>query len=472
MATEQVREVYYLFDARLIESSRGVHLDVCPPQKAGPVLTQEKPWESFYLHPQSLIQHNGEYLLYYLVYLVGDGPNRSAFCVATSQDGLHWDRPELGQVAYRGSTANNMLAAGGTVSIDSSAPPERRFLMTGCQAHPVRDGVVLYTSPDGRVWTQTSPILSPFTHDASNQVFFDVAKGKYVAYLRGFPGRRTVVYYEPPEVFKPWPIRPSESNRGSFFEQDRVFYVVDELPLAIDGDEEHQVYNPGVVPIEGMYLAFPDIFHTFPGPEHPDSARFPDAELYAYRNDGLLTPRLYVSEDGVAFRPIGQAPYIDLGFGDDLDTQQVRMATGFIERNATLWQYYGGHQTSHTLARGQRPRRACAVMRVVQRRDGFAAMAAGPQGGQVLTTPLSCSGRHLFVNFDAGAWGQIAVELLDAQGRPIPEYTAVDAAPLVGNAVYGQVLWSDRRDLGLLAGEPIRIRFSLRNARLFSFKFK
>lgn len=482
MAESRQNRPFFLMDSRVVESSNGVCLVVNHPAKAGPVLVQETPWESFYMHPHSLVRFGGEYLLYYLVYIVDDGPNHPATCLAVSRDGLCWERPDLGQVKYHGSTRNNMLTMGGTVSIDPSAPPERRFLMTGNdeRVRPgdpgfVVDSLALHASPDGRVWTQVTDALIPFTCDCNNQVFYDSAKGRHVAYLRAFPGRRAVAYYEPPEVFKPWPIHPSASNQGedhvTSFGTQRIFYIVDELPIAIDGSGAHQVYNPGVVSIEGMYLAFPDVFRIFPGPAHPDRERFPDSELYAWGNDGLVAPRFFISEDGISFRAPGGSPYIDLGLGDDLDTRQVRMVTGLVEDGDEIWQYYGGHQTGHTLARGQRPRRGCAVMRVVQRRDGFAGLMAGADGGEITTAPVECSGENLLVNYDAGAWGEVRAEIRDAGNSPIPGYSSADSAALVGNVVYGAVQWADRRDLGRLIGRQVRIRFSIGEARLFSFRF-
>ena len=481
---------YYLMDNRVVASAQGVQLEVCPPKKAGPVLRQEKPWEAFYIHAMSVVQYKEEYLLYYMVYITNDGANRSEMCVAVSKDGLKWDRPELGQVEYAGSKANNLLAipqGSPSLNTDPKAPPERRFLLLGTEPQSnlkkgdpdfVLDRLILYTSADGRVWKQATGPLAPFTCDSQNQVCYDPVAKTHRVYVRAIPppGRRAVAWYEPPDLFKPWPIRPAESNKATTFNcpygPAQTVYFVDELPLVIDGDAARQPYNPGVVPIEGMYLAFPDIFRVFPGPGHPDKNRFPDSELYQWSNDGFVAPSLFVSEDGRSFRQIGTKPYIDLGTGDDLDSRQVRMINGFIDHGNETWQYYTGQRTGHTLQRGSRPRKGSDVMRAIQRKDGFAAMTSGREGGEVVTVPLTCSGQQLVVNFDAGAWGEIRVELLDAEGNPIPNYTQADSVPLIANEVYGAVQWSDRRDLAPLVGKQIRIRFHVKDAHLFSFRFK
>jgi len=487
MSDSQSTRSFYMMDSRVVDSSEGVRLDVCQPAKAGPVLSQQTPWESHYMTPHSLVHFDGEYLLYYLVYIVNDGPHRMATCLATSRDGLFWERPELGQVEYASSKANNIIAVSNTVTVavDPIAPAERRFLMTGTDSRTkpdapgyVKESLALHTSPDGRVWTQASPALCGFSCDSTNQILYDSAKGKYVAYLRAFPGRRAVAYYEPPSLFEPWPISPAESNKGEVHatidSQHRSIYIVDEMPIAIDGSDTHQVYNPGVVPMQGLYLAFPHIFRIFPGPQHPDATRFSDSELYEYWNDGMVAPRLYVSEDGISFRPIGESPYIDLGLGNDLDTRQVRMVPEMIDRGDEIWQYYGGQQTGHrlALADGIRPRKKSAVMRAVQRRDGFVGMEASCGSGNVVTTPVKCTGENLCVNYDAGAWGEVRVELLGGDGSPVHGYSLSDGATLVGNEVYGQVQWADRRDMGPLVGREVRVRFCLETAKVFSFKFE
>jgi hypothetical protein len=181
---------------------------------------------------------------------------------------------------------------------------------------------------------------------------------------------------------------------------------------------------------------------------------------------------LFVSEDGISFRPVGERPYIDLGGDGELDSRQVRMSGGFITRGNEVWQYYAGHQTGHTLARGARPRGSSTIMRAVQRRDGFACLTAGPREGVLTTVPLEVTGSELLVNCDAGAWGEVSIELLDpSSGDRIPSYSVSDTIPLFGDSIYGRVPWSDARSLQPLRGRKARLRFLARNARVFSFGF-
>jgi hypothetical protein len=63
------------------------------------------------------------------------------------------------------------------------------------------------------------------------------------------------------------------------------------------------------------------------------------------------------------------------------------------------------------------------------------------------------------------------VELQDAEGRPIEPFTLADCPELRGDAIEQTVAWKGGADVGSLAGKPIRLRFELKNADLFSFRF-
>ena len=480
--TQQSR--HFLMDPRLVEAKQNVQLVVNSPRKAEAVLTQEMPWESYFIHPHSLVRNKEEYLLYYQVYINNDGKNRTETCLATSRDGINWDRPELGQVEYAGSKKNNILASGGTVSIDPTAVPTKRFLMTGRDARRkpgdsgyVLDSIALFTSPDGRTWTQITDPLTPFTHDSTNQVFYDDLKRKYVAYVRSYSPElgRAIAYYEAEDIFEPWPIKPSPTNKPSSYTTPygslEHYYVVNELPIAISWKRMLEPYNPNVTSVGNMYIAFPDIFRIFPGPDHPEEKRFPKSELYAWSNDGLVAPMLFISKDGVSFTRVGERPYIDLGSGCDLDIRQVRMVNGAIENKNEISQYYGAQRSGHTLARGKRKREAGSVVRVIQRKDGYAGYIAGHEEGEIITAPIECTGRRLEINCNAGALGSVSVEIMGAKSGTLPGYGFGDSAILFANCVYEPVQWAEGRTLKPIIGKKVRLKFRLARSTLFSFKF-
>jgi hypothetical protein len=115
---------------------------------------------------------------------------------------------------------------------------------------------------------------------------------------------------------------------------------------------------------------------------------------------------------------------------------------------------------------------ASALRRYSLRIDGFASVYAPMKGGEVVTKPLIFKGNNLNINFSSSAAGEILVELLDQNGQPIPGYSLADCDPVFGDDLERRVGWNGFKDLSHLAGETIQIRFTLKDADLYSFQFK
>ncbi len=102
------------------------------------------------------------------------------------------------------------------------------------------------------------------------------------------------------------------------------------------------------------------------------------------------------------------------------------------------------------------------------RRDGFASMDATDGGGTLTTRPLSFQGRNLFVNVDCPK-GELQVELLDASGRPIAPFTRENCVAAKVDSTLHEITWKGEGDLAEMAGQPVRMRFTLKNGKLYSF---
>ena len=102
------------------------------------------------------------------------------------------------------------------------------------------------------------------------------------------------------------------------------------------------------------------------------------------------------------------------------------------------------------------------------RRDGFASIGADSDVRSMTTRPVRFSGKRLFVNVDSTA-GEMRVEVLDANSRVIKNLSADDCIPLRSDNTLAEVRWRGVSDLSAVSGQPVRFRFFLRNARLFSF---
>ena len=111
------------------------------------------------------------------------------------------------------------------------------------------------------------------------------------------------------------------------------------------------------------------------------------------------------------------------------------------------------------------------LRRYTLRLDGFVSMQAPLSGGEFVTKPLIFTGDHLIMNYLTSAAGSIRVEVQDEAGRPLEGLTLDDSIVLFGDSLEQKALWKDTDILGHLAGRPVRLRFVLEDADLYSIRF-
>ena len=81
-----------------------------------PIIVCDKPWErgeGWYIERITLIDdpHYGLLRTWYeTIKTYKDRPSETYMCYATSQDGVHWHKPNLGIVEFDGSKDNNIVA--------------------------------------------------------------------------------------------------------------------------------------------------------------------------------------------------------------------------------------------------------------------------------------------------------------------------------------------------------------------------
>ena len=105
------------------------------------------------------------------------------------------------------------------------------------------------------------------------------------------------------------------------------------------------------------------------------------------------------------------------------------------------------------------------------RPDDFVSVHAAYDGGDLITRPLVFTGRRLSLNYSTSASGSVRVELLNSFGRPVAGFSAAESQEIFGDELERTATWSGRNDVGALAGQPVRLRFLLRDADVYSFRF-
>jgi hypothetical protein len=110
------------------------------------------------------------------------------------------------------------------------------------------------------------------------------------------------------------------------------------------------------------------------------------------------------------------------------------------------------------------------LTRYTLRVDGFTSLYAPYAGGEMITRPLRFSGRQLELNYATSAAGSIRIELQKPDGTPIPGFTAEDCREIIGDRIDRIVAWKGGTDISALAGQPVRLRFRMKDAEVFSLR--
>lgn len=101
----------------------------------------------------------------------------------------------------------------------------------------------------------------------------------------------------------------------------------------------------------------------------------------------------------------------------------------------------------------------------VFRKDGWIAVKS-PGEGELVSRIFSAPGNTLKLN----GKGKFTVELLNASGDPLPDYSGSNAALVTGDTVNGDVVWKNGT-CRKLPSIPFRVRIIMDSAELYTIHF-
>ena len=107
--------LHLVVDDEEIEETKNLVRFINKPQRHGPVLVSDRPWEArnrVQAWGSVIREPNGLFRIWYAAFFLDRRPvevDRSADCYAESSDGFHWEKPNLGVCKYRGSWDNNIF---------------------------------------------------------------------------------------------------------------------------------------------------------------------------------------------------------------------------------------------------------------------------------------------------------------------------------------------------------------------------
>ena len=155
-------------DDSLIESISGARRVMNPAVKVkhNPVISPEHPWEGKDVRVSHVFrdEKTGAFKMIYSGYtfratqgekeIIVDGEGQPVSCLATSKDGIHWEKPVLNLVEFNGSKANNLIPKKQVMPymFRDSNETDPSKLYKGLIRHGSTDTTMqfdLYFSPDG-----------------------------------------------------------------------------------------------------------------------------------------------------------------------------------------------------------------------------------------------------------------------------------------------------------------------------------
>jgi hypothetical protein len=283
-----------------------------------PLLLCDRSYEDLQIAYPNVIREGKVWHMWYEAYDPNYKTDADGFlCYACSGDGVKWEKPNLGIVAYGGNRDNNIVIAGApirgvhghTVFVDPTAPAAERFKLVFTKLVDGHWPIYGGTSPDGLHWTLTEkPLQVRSSSDTQTVCFRD--RDLYRLYVRLWSdAKKRMVGY-------------AESKMFGGFPDSVVVLSADEQDPA-----DMQFYNSAATRLkDALYVMFASAFYT---------------------ESGRVVPHLAVSADGRAWERLGREPRLPLGRG--FDSMGIYVGPGAVpgDKPDTWWMYYGGYTNGH-----------------------------------------------------------------------------------------------------------------------------
>jgi len=450
-------------DDVLIEKLRGARLVLHRPTPGEVATVHDEPWEGNTSGYHTVFQDGDLYRMYYRgTHVIPKAHKRThpeLICYAESTDGVRWAKPELGIVDFDGSKQNNIIWDGhGSHSFavfkdaNPACKPSARYkAIAYSKKRP--QGLYVFKSADAIHWTpiRKKPVITA-TGDAQSVAFWDTMRNCYV-------------------VFHKRNRHDPKADKGSWLDvatatSDDFVHWTKSIQLQYPGAPNAHLYTNAIT----AYPRAPHILMGLPT-RVLRLSRWGPPDI---KHDQVSDVVLMASRDGQHFHRWSEA-FIRPGL------------------DARGWQRWGGHINNlpawgivETASAGPDsprelsfystegyffPIEGCRMRRFTLRLDGFASVQAPLKGGELLTKPLVFAGNRLTINYSTSAAGSLRVELRDAAGKPIPGHSLRECPEIRGDEVERVVGWKGGEDVARVAGTPVRLRFILKDADLYSFRF-
>jgi hypothetical protein len=449
-------------DRYLVETMSGTTLQLHRPTPAEIVLKREHPWEGLFAFGYiTVLKDCDRYRMYYRTYPGGeeaDGSANEMTCYAESTDGVHWTKPELGLFEFGGTKKNNIILAKTPPCTHNFSPfidtrpgvsAEERYKAMG----GVFPGLTAFISPDGIHWKKLreEPVftIEKMGFDSQNVAFWSESENCYVCYFRNVPENVRAIGRTTSADFVHWskPVQMKFGDMGT--------------------KPPENLYTNQTQP----YFRAPHIYIATPARFMEGRSAMSDAQLKELgighackwlRND-CSDAVLMSSRGGDRYERTFMEAWITPGIGlRNWVSRSNYPACGIVPTGPAEMSVYVDRHNAQVSGH---------VVRYTLRTDGFVSVRAEYWGGELLTRPLKFVGKALKINYSTSAAGSIRVEIQDSAGKPIPGFALDDCPEIFGDQIGQSVAWKQGCDVSKLAGQPIRLRFVMKDADLYAIRF-
>jgi hypothetical protein len=200
--------------------------------------------------------------------------------------------------------------------------------------------------------------------------------------------------------------------------------------------------------------------------------------LWAYHTDlhdtsrgkshGYQEAELAYSRSGLAWhRAMQGKPFIAHGDKRAWDSGDLQCASAPVYLDGEIRYYFAASDRRHSPHWESKPGRFGVGMASL-RPDGFVALVAGTEPALMYTRHFSLKSPEIYINADIRADGEVRLELLDLECRPVPGFEIDACCPVRGDSLAHRVRWNGHPDWSAIVGRDIRWRLQARNAKIYS----
>jgi len=478
----------YLVDERKTTADRRVH----EPIRREVSITLDKPWEGdgcdFFCTVYDDIRR--VYRMYYNGWEMMS-PDRKThvaqhfdICCLESEDGIHWERPNLGLVEFDGSKDNNIIIVASMypgltgldnffVMADTNPNPAvpGRFKAVMAYREKMADGsheskLMALVSDDGYTFRLAGVVTKQGKFDSLNTVIWHEASHQYICYIRDFHEAGTWKDYE-------------SGDLNSLVRDIRVLFSSDFIHWT---NPQHLKFND----VEDFPL-YTNCVSAYPGAEHilvGFPSRYVEKKEWTANFDHLcgaekrrercqshprygqaVTDCLFMcSRDGIhwyrydeAFMRPGPEFPANWVYGSCFPSVGLIPTPSAVPGADDEWSFY--IYDNHWLSI------PAEMVRVSMRKDGFVSLHADREPKKIVTKSFTFEGSELKINFSTSARGWLYLKVCADDGSAI-----LSSCELFGDRI-NRIVDLDG-NLSALAGKSVHLEIELKDADFYAFQFQ